>query len=257
MTCFLNLYHSLTVLAVFILIFYVGVFLPDKSPVLRVILCLLCSFVTFGLLGSFFPDQTPTDPWVVTATTIVFMFFFWFVASSLVESFFLLAALMVAFPVAIAAQNSLADWVELETGWSIGKTGVLVLLLVVVLLVAAVAYKFKDVQFVQDLCRSLLFSMLAVLAIRFLAILGDEDNPSQFCCSSSETRTCPVALSAVYIILFVFLFLFRMVFTMYWREKSKQLKEECGCCCRWWRKRKLGKQKKQQEEEQQRLITPN
>jgi hypothetical protein len=273
MVCLVNLYESLTILAVFILIFYTLVCLPDNSLVLKITLALICSFATFAILAAFASDAAPTAPFTVTATYLVFFVFYLYVGYSLSQGFIILAFLLVAFPIALAAQDNLATWLEYETGWNIGRTGVLIVLLLLLLLGLCLAVWMKNNQFVWDVCKSFFYSVLAILAIRFISILFDQGNPHEFCCSKTEIKTCPVAFSAVYFIILAFFTLFRFVATQYWREQAKQFKEQCGCeeerncylccwcccgCCKRKKQKKLKEEKKksqQIEEEQQYLIT--
>ena len=258
MVCVQNLYQTLTVLAVVILVIYFFVCLPDKSLVVRLILALLCSFIAYGILASFAPDYAPTKPFTISATVITFMIFFLLIATALADAFFLFVALLVVFPVAIATQDNMGSWLNEKTGIDIGATGALIVLLILVILALGLIWWFKSNQLLIDAVKSAFYALLSMLAIRFLSIQGDFHNPSEYCCSSESDATCPVSFSSVYWIIFAFFSVFRFVLVQWWTERAKIIKERCTgtwfgscCCCLCFRKKKKKKKDKEQEEEEE------
>lgn len=263
MVCIINFYQTFTVLAAVLLTIYLFICLPDNSVVLKVALILVLTFLTYGLVASFFPGFAPSAPFTVAITYICIMIFYAYFSSGIGESFLLLALLVGCLLIPVAARDNLGVWFQEETGMYISTNVVLVLVLLFILLIASLIYWFQHQPIVWDVCKTLFYSVLALLSLRLCEILIDQSNPSEFCCSSDNESTCPLFFSGVYLLLLPMLILFRLALMYLWRERKNKIKEQCsntfcGCCCcclyirgKMREQRKKWKEKDEEEEQEE------
>lgn len=241
--CFANLFHTFTVMAVILLVIYLLVFLPDNSKVLRVCVALICSFASLGFMGAIYPEVTPEDPFIVAMTYCVLIFFFWSISSSGAHSVTAMLLMMAMFPFSVAIKDNLQTLANSMLGVELSATEVLIFMLSLFVVVGSLLIYFSNSELLWDVLKAVMYSLLAVFAIRILAIVIDNENPKEFCCNSDigeEKNTCPLSFNSGYYIMAWFFIIFRFVMVLYWRDRKEALgkaMKKCSlyycCCCRY------------------------
>lgn len=260
MVCILNLYHSLTILSVILLIWYICVCLPDNSLITRFLISILASFMVIGIIAGFANDYLPTAPLTFGSTIFGLMLGFLFLAHSLSDLLLICLAIIVTGPLLLAARDHIEQWFIYQFDWHIGQLGVVILCISVLIFAIIAVLYLRQNKFIWDIIKCILFSLFAIFAIRFLVIVVDYNNPEQLCCSGSSPDTCPVAFASIYWIFWIFLIMFRLLLLYNWRDLEKKVKEKykhcwccCICCCKKWRKKQI-QQTKEEGGEKEPLI---
>jgi len=233
MICFYNAYHSITLVAVLALIFYIGVCLPDRSWALDLLLSSLSSIIVYSVLGYFLPDQIPTEAYTVFSSYLGLSIFFLLLTKAITGSIMILLALMIVGPLLVAARNHMNHFFGLEMSETVTIVVVSILLLVVFL---TMRYLFTR-RILVDVVVCCIFSFLFILAVDVFIIMNEHNELNEFCCGP-ESDTCPVQLNTMKLVFFSVLVLLRLVMLHKWRQFKvqmkvymKQYKPRCLTCC--------------------------
>jgi hypothetical protein len=248
MVCADDLSYTITLGSVIISVWWLCVWLPSKSWIVKPIIMFVITAIIMGLVSSNIKSGISDSPLITFsayAGVFLFLMMLAFFFGGLVS---LGVSLLFIGPGLAILQNGL-NTAALDTiGSNLPPTSMIIAIVVSVAVVVALYIAFRNSMWFQTLLNAVLLSAGVVFAYRvFMARINGN---SELCCSSSDFNTCPVWGDFVMLGVFIGAIVVRLLMDWQWKTRGRWLFIH-------WKDREkdiLEKKKKQWEKEQQKKL---